>query len=126
MKFKESFTKQFINGFFDHVRFWFFLRRIKRIKRNALWEANLDKFYFEETQKEQLEYNETADRNVLAAERGKAEDKRDTLKIIEAEERIAMSKAVKEGYRKNEMFRSQMLSYINVLDTLTNILTTGN
>lgn len=112
---KTKFNDEYMGGFWDHIRFWWFLRRLKRHKMQALWEANVDKYYFETNMRHLLDYDDTEDRKFLQAESYKPEGNRDTLKIAEINEKIGESKAIKQAYRKNEAFREDIKTYIEML-----------
>lgn len=114
----KEFAGQFLNGFFDYIRFYFLLKRLRRRKIEALWEASVDRLFFQETQKDQLSYDDQADRIILTSERTKPEDKKDFVKISEAEARITMAKAIKETYRSTNNLITQLKSYIDLLNDL--------
>ncbi len=105
-----------MGGFWDGIKFWWFLLRLKARKKQALWESNIDKYYFETRMKEFLEYNDDEDRKFLKNESFKPDESRDKLKIMEIEQKIGDSKAIKAAHRKNENFRGDIRTYIEMLE----------
>lgn len=112
---KTKFDDEYMGGFWDHLKFWWFLRKVKALKKRALWEANIDKYYFETNRRHLLEYDDTEDRKFMQSESYKPEANRDQFKLMEANDRIAEAKAVKRAYRENETFRTQVKIYLEML-----------
>lgn len=98
------------------VWYWFFLYRIKRSKVKLIWEANLDRFYFESKFAEQLSYVEDNDRKALMAENQKPLAEQDRNKIDELENRISTAKAVKQQYRRVRELILEAEAYLTVFD----------
>lgn len=115
---KQKYKSDFIFSVWDQVRLWFLVRRVKKQKINQLWEANMDKLFYETQYPSVLSYDDTADRNALVEERKKSEQ--NIKKIMELEETITNAKAVKAAYRKNDQFISEVKSYILMLDIWMN------
>jgi hypothetical protein len=105
-------------GRFDPVVYFIFLRRLKKIKREQLWMAELDRQLFLKTYNDELNYNETADRTMLSEENKKADADRDLSKIQEAELRIAKAKEVKVAWRRNEISISEITEYLELLNSI--------
>lgn len=111
-------SREFMNTPVDWIRFVILFYRVRRMKIASLWEANIDKFYYETTQAEYLKYDDTKDRETLFEERQKPLKEQDKRKISDIEERIGRAKAVQAGYRKNEQFRQDVKDYIKLLNEL--------
>ena len=99
----------------DGIRAWFFLNRIKRVKRQLAWEVKCDKLFMERNYKDLLEYNDGPDREFLMAERQKEEAKQDKVRIVELEEKITQSKSVKQTYRKTIMYLEELNQFKRIL-----------
>lgn len=115
--FNTQFNDEYQGGFWDAIRFWLFRREVRRQKLRALWEANIDKYYFETEMREFINYDDTADRKFLQNESFKPEQDRDKVRITEIEDRIATSKSLKGAYRKNEAFREDVKTYLEMLNS---------
>lgn len=115
-----QYKQEYMNGLWDRIRFWFLLRKVRRQKVITLWEANLDKLFFESQHKDKLGYDDSQDRAALIEERRKPTEKQDQLKIAALEDSITDAKTIKGQYYKNEMFIADIKSYIKMLDQWTN------
>lgn len=111
-----DFEQKNLHSFFDRIRFWFFIRKIYWQKKLAIWEASLDKAYFENNFFEQLTYNDTEDRKQLALLHEPPYDKQDHVSIEAIEKRIARAKAVKEGHRGTDDLIDDLVKYKEMLD----------
>lgn len=116
MDIREKFYEEHLTGFFDQFRFARLLKKIRRQKITSLWEAHLDKMFYEQEMPDDLAYDETKDRQILLEENKKPIGEQDRSKMMAAEERIVHSKSVKASYRKNEAFIAELIQYINMLD----------
>lgn len=112
----EKIKMDYLDTWWGRFKFNRLVRRIYKQKIAALWEANLDKLYFETQHREQLSYDESADRRILSDEHKKAVAQQDQDKIAQAEERISNAKSIKAGYYKNEGFREELKTYIKMLE----------
>ena len=112
--------KEFMFSLWDEVRFFFLVRKIRRAKIASLWEANMDKLFFETTYPSVLSYDDAADRQALIDERKKPLADQNEGKIAQLEDTITKAKAVKQSYRKNEEFREEVKNYISLLDLWIN------
>jgi len=117
---KHFFNKQYLPNIFDKIRFWFLLRKIKRQKIIAVWEAYIDKMYYLDKHGEQLAYSDTADRAELVSLRKGGSTPEVEAKIIEIEQRISLAKAIKQAYEKNENFIEEVNHYIESLSQWQN------
>lgn len=117
---KQLFGGEYMNTWYGKLRFWFLVRKVRRQKITTLWEAYLDKQYYETQHKDNLNYNDSADRTALYNERQKTVDKQDQFVIASLEDRISEAKAVKQNYYKNEQFILEIKNYINMLDEWIN------
>jgi hypothetical protein len=113
---KQMFVKEYMNTLWQKFAFFRLLHKVRRIKLAGLWEANLDKVYLETQFPNQVNYDEADDRKALADEKHKPEDKQNAQKIEELENKIALGKAIRNNYRKNESFRNETRSYVQMLD----------
>lgn len=113
---KTKFDDEYMGGFWDHIRLWWFLRKLRALKKKALWEANIDKYYFETQMRHLIEYNDTEDRKFLQTESYKPEADRDMNKVYELQQKIADAKTIKQAYLKNEAFRTDVKTYIDMLE----------
>lgn len=113
---KENYNNEMVFSFWDQVRLWILVRKVKRQKIESLWESNMDKLYYETHFEKMLSYDDASDRQALIDERKKPAAEQDGKKIQELEEQITHAKAVKQAYRKNEQFREEVKSYIKMLD----------
>lgn len=112
---KNQFKQDYVFGLVDKIRLWFLFRKVLRQKINALWEANLDKVFFENNYQDLLNYNEGTDRAALAGERQKPLKEQNDTVIMELENKISHAKAVRGSYIKNENFRAEIITYIEML-----------
>lgn len=111
----DEFKREHLSTLWDQISFWFFKRKVYKVKVQSLWEANMDKMFFETVCKDDLNYKDDEDRKLLMEENRKPLDKQDRLRIMALEERIGRAKAVKSGYDKTEQFRADTKSYIKML-----------
>lgn len=100
----------------DWIRGYFFLAKIKKSKRELLSESQFDKMFFEKYFKDKLDYNESADRQILIEENKKSPDKVDRLKVSAAEARIGYAKAIKQSYSKTDTFINEITLYNEMLN----------
>lgn len=117
---KDQFVREYLDTIWQKFAFNRMLRKVRRIKLSGLWEANLDKLYLETQFKDLINYDDSEDRKALAQERQKSEDKQDVKKIDELQNKIAMGNSVRGNYRKNENFRIETRSYVQMLDLWLN------
>ncbi|MDZ4228342.1 MAG: hypothetical protein U1E54_03790 [Candidatus Levybacteria bacterium] len=113
---KEKFYIQNLHSIWDRIRFWFFVRKVYWQKRVAVWEATLDKMYFETKYLDEIRYNDQADREALAVEHRKPLKEHDQVRIESLEKRISRGKAIKDSYRRNEDFLFDSIKYKQMLD----------
>lgn len=111
-----EFKRRHLHGWFDHVRFWFYVRKIYWVKRMSLFEGVLDKIYFESKYSDLLSYNDSEDRKQLEAQHKLPYDKQDPVIISNFEDKIARSKAIKQSYRNNETFVADSERYVEMLE----------
>jgi len=104
-----------VSGLLGFIRLKLFIRRLKKEKIHQLWEAHMDKYYYQNQMKDWLNFDENPQRDILAKERKKDPKDRDFGKVEEAEEKIARSKAIKMSFRKNEEFIGDAEKYINAI-----------
>ena len=62
---KQLFGGEYMNTWYGKLRFWFLVRKVRRQKITTLWEAYLDKQYYETQHKDNLNYNDSADRTAV-------------------------------------------------------------
>lgn len=117
---RDQIRKDYLDTWWNKFKFWFLVRKVYRAKIKALWEANLDKLFFESQYNDDLEYDDSADRSRMAAERKKPLDQQDQIIITEAEEKISHAKAIKDSYNRNERFRDEVKTYILMLELWMN------
>lgn len=113
---QENFRKQFINSFWDQIKFYFLRLKIRRQKLASLYEASLDKLYLETEYPNILSYDDSEDRKLLGDENRKPLESRDEKAIVELEEKIAKAKAIKQTWKKNEDFMDETKHYLNMMD----------
>lgn len=111
-----NYRKEHINGFWDEVRFYFLVRKLRRQKQLMLWESNMDKLFYESQYHRELAFNDEIARTELTDENRKPLDKQDKFKIAKLEEQISEAKAIKMNYRKNHGFREELKRYIEMID----------
>lgn len=110
------FKDRYLNDFWDHVRFWFFMRKLYWVKRISLWEGLLDKMYFENKFSKEVAYDERTDRTELEEQNRLPYNKQDQTKVFELESRISRNKAIKQSYRQNETFLADTKKYVEMLE----------
>jgi hypothetical protein len=105
------------NSWFDRIRFWRLLRRIRQEKNALIWEASMDKFHILTNFNDELMYEDKEDREKLAEENKKPLDKQDKVMIRSLEDKISFSAAVKTAYRKNDQAIEESKKYIGLINT---------
>lgn len=120
MSLKDDFRVRHLPTLWDKIQYWFLFRKVKRLKKLLLWEAYMDKMFFETELKEFLEYDETKDRATLAEENKKPFEKQDRIKLYDLEEKISKSKAIKNAYRQSANLRAELGQYLHMLDIWKN------
>lgn len=113
---REKFKNDYLVTWWDKVKFYFLLRKVYKQKIISLWEANLDKLFFESQYADQLGYDDAGDRKIMAEERKKPLAEQNQYKIADIEERISHAKAIKQSFEKNERFRAEVMTYLEMLD----------
>lgn len=117
---KERYRFQSMDGILDKIRFWFLIRKIRRDKQLIVWEANMDKVFYETNFEKELSFNDATARQKLSDELKKPVETQDKSFIENIENEISTAKAVKANYRKNREFIDEANNYINMIDQWKN------
>lgn len=79
----------------------------------------MDKKFLESEFQEQIDSDDTEDRETLLKERSKEADKQDQTVIADLEEKISRAKAIKQTYRRTLTTMEEVDRYIKSLDKIS-------